>query len=250
MRLVRIIAHILVGVVLAHGLLPLLRWQRTRQNSDALVRWWMLGVTRILNLRLLIDGDVPKIPALFISNHVSWLDVICLRSIVDVDFVAKDDVRRWPLLGGMVARVGTIFLARGKTDTTVLAADRMTRSLRQQRSVLFFPEGTTTDGSVVRPFHPRLFQAAIRTESPVQVVAVSYPHGDRNHPKAAFVGDDALVSHLWALLSEHGLTVKLSFCNLICCPGQDRRALANLGRANVLNALGLNVRGHSDVIAS
>lgn len=248
LRVARIVGHILLGALLARGVLPGLRSGCRQIRADALVRWWLLGVMRILNLRVVIEGSLSEEPALLVCNHVSWMDVVCLGAIANIDFVAKDDVLRWPFLGGMIARVGTIFLARGKHDTTALASDRMTWSLRQRRHVLFFPEGTTTDGAHVRPFHRRLFQAAIRARSPVQPIAISYPHGNANHPKVPFIGDDNLVRHLWDLLAEESLTVKVCFCQLLRGPGHDRRSLAEISRGQILTSLGINAGDRHRII--
>jgi 1-acyl-sn-glycerol-3-phosphate acyltransferase len=238
-RFVRLLAHVLIGAIAAHALLPLLtRRGRNPARARLLVRWWNRRVVRIMNLELVVEGEISNHPTLFVANHISWLDIPCLRAVVDVTFVSKEEVRRWPVVGGMAALAGTVFLARGHNDGTALAADRMTWTLTQHQHLLIFPEGTTSDGRGVRHFHARLYQAAVRTRTSIQAVAVSYPHTSGVHPAAPFVDEDNLTRHLWALLAEDRVTMKFVFCPPLPAAGQARRALANRTRAQVCQALG------------
>jgi 1-acyl-sn-glycerol-3-phosphate acyltransferase len=239
-RLARVVWHILSGAVLAHTLLPLLRLERSPRRADALVRWWMRRTLHILAVRVHVEGRLHDAPTLFVCNHISWLDIICLRAAFDVSFVSKDDVARWPVIGAMAARAGTIFLARGRQDATSLTADRMTWTLQQRRHILIFPEGTTTDGRGVRPFFPRLYQAAIRTRSPVQAVALRYPHTAGAHPRVPFLNDDDLAHHLWGLMAEDAIEAQITFCAPIPVPGQDRRTLAAITHDQIAGVLDRN----------
>lgn len=237
-RMARLFGHLLVGAATAHGLLPLLgRLDHDRARTHAVVRWWNRRLLHILNLRLMIDGEISTRPTLFVANHISWLDIACLRAVLDVTFVAKQEVRRWPVVGGMAARAGTIFLVRGNNNSTTLAAERMTWTLTQRRHLLIFPEGTTSDGRGVRRFHARLYQAAVRAHACVQAVALSYPHAHGVHPVAPFVDNDNLARHLWTLLAEDRLTVRMAFCAPLPAAGQQRQTLANRTHAQVCEAI-------------
>lgn len=251
-RATRLIGHLLLGALLAHTILG----RRVRaQRHDALVRWWARGILRILNVRLEIEGQACTAPVLFAANHVSWLDIACLRAALDAEFVAKQEVARWPVIGRMAGLAGTLFLNRGERDASLAAANSMSMALAAGRSVAIFPEGTTGDGRRLGRFHARLYQAAIRTRRPVQAVAIAYPHpydvqgctsvaGDRTsratgvHPAAPFVGDDNLGRHVWALLAEEALTARLTLCPPIHEPGE-RRTLAERTRAQIADALDL-----------
>lgn len=248
LRATRLAGHLLLGALLAHTVLG----RRVRaQRQDALVRWWARGILRILDVRLEIEGRVSAEPVLFAANHVSWLDIPCLRAAFDAEFVAKQEVARWPVIGRMAGLAGTLFLNRGERDASLIAANNMSRALAAGRSVAIFPEGTTGDGRRLGRFHARLYQAAIRARRPVQAVAISYPHADGVHPAAPFVGDDNLGRHVWALLAEDGLTVRLTLCPSIHAAGE-RRALAERTRAQIAVVLGLEpaVPVHCDVIAA
>ena len=230
----RLAGHTLLGALIALTALGLLVRHR---RHDAVVRWWTAGVLRILNVRIEVEGRISAKPALYAANHVSWLDIPCLRTVLDAEFVSKQEVERWPMIGRMAERAGTLFLNRGERDASLHTANCMSRALANGRGVIVFPEGTTGDGRRLGRFHARLYQAAIRAQCPVQAVAIAYPHPDGVHPAAPFIDNDNLARHLWTLLAEDSLTVRLSFCPpLIDLP--ERRALAERTHAQILVALG------------
>lgn len=240
-RMARIVFHLLRGVTTAHALLG---WG-SRGTAGA-ARWriavaqhWSRGLCRILNLRIVVRGDISAEPTLFVANHLSWLDIPCLNAVLAADFVAKQEVAQWPLVGTMARKAGTMFLRRGDRLATEAVSDRMTWLLKRGRSVILFPEGTTTDGRSVRRFHSRLYQPALRTHARIQAVAISYPHPTGVHPAAPFVGDDNLARHVWALLAEPSIEINLTFCPALVAGATPRRAMAEQTRAQIVNVLGL-----------
>jgi 1-acyl-sn-glycerol-3-phosphate acyltransferase len=252
MRAARLLGHVVLGALAAHTLLPLLqRFGHRPLHAQALVRWWNRRLLAILNVRLEMEGRIHAGPTLFVANHISWLDIPVLRAVADVAFVSKDEVRRWPLVGSMAARAGTIFMCRGQRDAAAQTAERMAWVLQGRCQVLLFPEGTTTDGRGLRPFHARLYQAAIHTHTHVQAVALTYPHEAGVHPAAPYVGDIPLARHLWQLLGQPGLSAKLSFCAPLVANHQNRRELAHTTREQIRTALGHPTPAsvHTDVIA-
>jgi 1-acyl-sn-glycerol-3-phosphate acyltransferase len=241
-RLARLVAHVLVGAVIAHGVfgvLALTGVDRDQRRRRTLVRWWNRGVLRALNVRLQLEGQIASGAVLYTANHISWLDIPCLRAVVDAAFVAKDEVRRWPVIGRMSEQAGTIFLKRGGHSAANETAEHMTWSLARRRPVVVFPEGTTSEGRTVRYFYGRLYQSAVRTQSLVQAVAITYPHASGAHPCVPFVGNNDLVRHLWRLLNEDRIDVRLVFCAPLPAAGQERRALAARSRVQILETLGL-----------
>jgi 1-acyl-sn-glycerol-3-phosphate acyltransferase len=236
----RLLAHLAIGILMTYPVFFLIEvtgFDRQRHRREALVRAWMRGLLRILNVNLRVRGNIQPGAALYCANHVSWLDIPCLRAIVDAAFVAKSEVRRWPLVGGLAARAGTLFLRRGNHGTTSRIAERMTWLLAAGRTVIIFPEGTSTDGSSVLRFHARLFQAATRIDGHVQAVAIRYPRGKGIHPGIPFIGDDDLASHLWRLLGEESIEAELHFCTPLATAGRERRALADTTRRQIIESL-------------
>jgi 1-acyl-sn-glycerol-3-phosphate acyltransferase len=240
-RAARLIAHVGLGMLIAHVVIPFtIRRSKDRPSSLArrLTRRWMQDLCRLLGLRVEIEGTVCPGPVLFVANHISWLDIPALRAAVDADFVSKHEVLDWPAIGRMASRVGTIFLKRGAPKAAFVAADRMTWALTQGRSLIVFPEGTTTDGRTVRHFHARLYQAAIRTRTRVQPVAIAYPHAAGTNPLAPFIGDKDLIGHLWGLLGQKEMGVKLHFCPpIVALSTARRRTLADHTRERIVQAL-------------
>jgi 1-acyl-sn-glycerol-3-phosphate acyltransferase len=239
-RASRLLAHLIAGVLTAYpvfSLFALTGIDLHGRRRAALVRVWMSALLRVLNVNLYVRGNIQTGAVLFCANHVSWLDIPCLRAVVDAAFVAKSEVRRWPLVGGLAARAGTLFLKRGNHDATRQVANQMTWLLAANRPVIVFPEGTSTDGSTVLRFHARLYQAASRIDGYVQAVAIRYPHESGINPAIPFVGDDDLAGHLWQLLGEESIEAELHFCAALATEGRERRALADATRGQILEAL-------------
>ena len=241
-RLCRLFAHVIVGTVITYGVFGVLTLSGGARNQckrHALVRWWNLGVLRALNVHLHLEGQIASGAVLYTPNHISWLDIPCLRAVVDATFVAKDEVRRWPVIGQLSKQAGTIYLKRGGHNAANETAERMTWSLARHRSVIVFPEGTTSEGRTVRYFYGHLYQSAVRTRGVVQAVAITYPHASGIHPRVPFTGNDNLVRHLWRLLKEDRIDARLVFCTPLAAAGQERRALAARARVQILETLGL-----------
>lgn len=238
-RLACVALHLVAGAIAAQMLMigPHARLSRAPMQR-AVVRWWVLKLCRILNLDVRVRGTLPRRASLLVTNHVSWLDIPALLTVLDADFVAKRDVVCWPVIGAMATRIGTIFLARGQRNAAQTTADGMTWRLAQRRNVILFPEATTSDGRGVRKFYARLYQAAIRTHSRVQAVAIRYPELDGPQGAAPFIDNDELVGHLWRLLGEKRIVAELHFCDPLV-PDTDRRSLANRTRRQICDALGL-----------
>jgi 1-acyl-sn-glycerol-3-phosphate acyltransferase len=242
-RLVRaavLLTHLAGGVLTAYpvfSLFALTGIDPHGRRRAAMVRAWMRTLLRILRVSVRVHGDIRTGAVLYCANHVSWLDIPCLRAIVDAAFVAKSEVRRWPLVGSLAARAGTLFLKRGNPEATNEIADRMTWLLTANKSVIVFPEGTSTDGSSVLRFHARLYQPASRVDGHVQAVAIRYPRGTGIHPAIPFIDDDDLASHLWCLLGEESIEAELHFCAALATAGRERRALADTTRRQIIEAL-------------
>jgi 1-acyl-sn-glycerol-3-phosphate acyltransferase len=239
-RAASLLAHLAGGVLTAYpvfSLFALTGIDLHGRRRAAMVRAWMRTLLRILRVSVRVHGDIRTGAVLYCANHVSWLDIPCLRAVVDATFVAKSEVRRWPLVGNLAARAGTLFLERGNHDATSKIADRMTWLLAAGKPVIVFPEGTSTDGSTVLRFHARLYQSASRIDGYVQAVAIRYPHESGINPAIPFVGDDDLASHLWRLLGEESIEAELHFCAPLASEGRKRRMLADATRRQIIETL-------------
>jgi 1-acyl-sn-glycerol-3-phosphate acyltransferase len=234
-RIALLALHILVGLVLTplaavprpHG-----GW-RTRHRVSS---WWHNRLADILGVAVSVAGPRPAAPALLACNHVSWLDIVVLGGLTHTDFLSKDEVRRWPVVGWLAARAGTLFIRRGEGQAGSVS-EQIAARLRAGDMLALFPEGTTTEGRDVRPFFSRLFAAAIDTGTAVIPVTLRY-HVDGGHdPVAPYTGDQTLLDNLRGLLGREGTRVHVVFGEPLPAQGMTRRALAEQARAAVLAPL-------------
>jgi 1-acyl-sn-glycerol-3-phosphate acyltransferase len=178
-------------------------------------------------------------PALIVANHVSWLDVQVLGTVAPTRFVAKSEVRGWPGIGDLVARIGTIFLRRRSCRDAARVKNLIARALVSGDRFAVFPEGTTTDGSRVAPFYAALLQAAVDAAVPVQPVAIRYREiGGARSDAAAFVDDMTFAGSLARVLARPRLVAELTFGAPIYAADKTRRELAAQCRAFIAGALG------------
>lgn len=168
------------------------------------------GAARCLGFRVKQEGAVAGGPVLFVCNHVSWSDIPVLGGVAPLRFLSKAEVARWPLIGWLAGQAGTLFIERGSGRAGQSRID-ITRALKQNQSVLIFPEGTTTVGLTVLPFHSRLLQSAVDSDVKIQPVTIGYQRAGRPDHLAPFVGDDEFQHHLWRLLKQPAVSVSLIF---------------------------------------
>jgi len=172
---------------------------------------------RLLRLRYQCVGGKSSAPVLIAANHVSWADILVLGASARASFAAKAEVRRWPLLGWLAEHHGTIFLDRTRRSEAGLQRDAIARRLASGGSVILFAEGTSSDGRAVLPFKPALFDAAMRTGTPVQPVTIVWekvgrePVGNHNRLRIAWIGDMILIPHLWSLVKSGGARARIVF---------------------------------------
>lgn len=218
-------------------LLPASHVGRHSKRQKAVIAWWLLKVSRICGISLRCHGQASGVPTLFVANHVSWLDICILGGLSGACFLSKSEVRRWPVIGWLSWRAGTVFIDRGGKGAAEQAMGQLVFRLRHGDSVILFPEGTTTDGSYVRKFHPRLFGAAQLTRSAVQPVAVEYGNQNGGPSVAAFVGDQSLASNAWILLGNRTTSCVVRFLPVIYPAEMERRELASRARLAIVEGL-------------
>ncbi|HZA66647.1 MAG TPA: lysophospholipid acyltransferase family protein [Geminicoccaceae bacterium] len=213
-----------------------------------LVRAWHRGCCRITGLHLRVSG-VPAAAGstLFVANHVSYLDIVVLGSLVDAGFVAKAEVAKWPLIG-QIARIGrTVFVER-RSGRSVGQREEIAARLAAGDSLILFAEGTSSDGGRVLPFKSALFAAAEAQPGAaikVQPVTIAYarlrcglPIDYALRPLYAWYGDMALAPHLWAVLGLPGAVIEVRFHPpVVAADFGSRKALARHAEREVANGL-------------
>lgn len=206
---------------------------RDRCNRIKLI--WLKVFSRIVNLQVEIEGQAVDGAAVVVGNHVSWLDILVLGQHLPGYFVAKSDILTWPVVGFISRQVGTVFVARGDKQAIHATTEQMSWLLKRNSKVFAFPEGTTTDGTEVLPFHSSLLQPALLTRSAIQPVCIEY-QGEAK-VSAPFVGDDEFVPHLWKMLRLDAIPVRLRLLPALDCTDKSRQQLSKEARAQIQAAL-------------
>ena len=206
---------------------------RHRQRCTA---WFMRRLSAALPFNVDVQGHVPLRPMLWVSNHVSWTDIALLGALAPLSFLSKAEVRDWPLAGWLANTAGTLFLRRGNADSHAMG-QAMHARFDQACPLLLFPEGTTTDGRSVSPFHGRLLTPAIDRALPLQPVAIQYLRDGERDPVAPYIGDDDLVSHLLRVFAEPCAQVRIQLLPVIPSQGKPRAQLARQAQQAIAHAL-------------
>jgi len=181
---------------------------------------WSRALVWLCGVKVSVVGRPPMHSSgLWVSNHVSWIDIFILAGVRSVFFVAKSEIRRWPVVGWLVAKVGTVFLHRGQRHAVREVSEEMQRRFARGEVIGLFAEGTTSTGFDVLPFHASLFDPAIRAQVAIQPVALRFMYRGERSDFAAFVGEETLVANLWTLLRASGVQVEVVFLPEIS-PGQ------------------------------
>ena len=214
-------------------------------GRHARIRWWSAKMLRVLGMRLDATGTPRPGATLLISNHVSWLDIMAIHSVAPhARFVSKADVKHWPLIGELVSGAGTLFIERERKRDALRVVHQIAEALQAGETVAVFPEGTTSDGRSLLPFHANLLQAAISVAAPIQPVLLRF--ADAHHavsPSAEYTGDTTLAQSLWRIAGADRLVVHVDFGLPEGTAHADRRALADKLRGDLLQRLEAAQRG-------
>lgn len=226
---------VLVWVV---GALPLVWSARlTRGWQTWIMCLWARGMCALLGIRRKVEGPAPRPPFFLVSNHLSYVDILVLAASVRGVFVSKSEVRRWPGIGVLASLFGTIFLNRMHTRDTLRVLETFDRVVAAGIGVVVFPEGTSTAGSGVGPFHAALLEWAARRDFPVHTVALRYetaPPDPPAHEAICWWGDMTFLPHVARLCTLRGSCATIRFApEAIRRP--DRRSLADEARSAVLS---------------
>ncbi|MGW4204735.1 lysophospholipid acyltransferase family protein [Streptomyces sp. NPDC004726] len=239
-RLLAGLATVIAGLLLA----PLFAWSapvlgraRARRLRHRAVRRWTRTLLRALGVRVRIVGRAYEGAgrpydgaALVVANHVSWLDIPLIAAVLPGRMLAKSEIGRWPLLGPLAARGGTLFVERDRLRTLPGTVREMASALMDGSRVVAFPEGSTWCGREQGPFRHAVFQAALDAGTDVRPLRITY------HPSgaAAFVGDDTLLASLWRVVTVGELTAEIRLLPVIPAGRfHDRRSLARAARRAV-----------------
>lgn len=231
MRLCRMTLHLLWGVVLVG---TVFRWSTQAQRHEHIAKW---SGRMLAHLGMTVESQGHPRPGgtLLVANHVSFLDIAVIHALCPrARFVSKAEVRRWPVVGGLAAAVGTLFIERSSRRDAMRVNHQMAQAMSAGDVVAVFPEGTTGTGPTVLPFHANLLQSAIVTSTPVQPLCLRYSQGGAPFsPAIEFVGDTTLLAALWTVACAQDMRVHVDWLAPRGSAHQERRALTELVRADI-----------------
>jgi len=189
----------------------------------------------------------PSLGALLLINHTSWLDVFSIAAVVPARFVAKAEIGRWPVFGWLAIVVGTLFVERGRRHAVMRTNQAVAERLRSGQLIGIFPEGTTTDGSRLLPFHANLVQPAIDLGVPLRPVGVRFTQRGEYSRVAMFVGEMNLMQSLWRIVTAPHLAVELHWLPALEPPPANRHQAARAARAAIAQALHVPLEEHEQL---
>lgn len=227
----RLVLHLLRGMWIVA-----VRFPRMSDASKLEInRAWSLKMLRLAGMRLVVHHDERRVDhgALVVGNHISWLDIYVVNAWRPTPFVSKAEVRGWPVVGWLAHRLGTIFIHREKRRDAHRTMHEIVERISSGGVVCVFPEGTTSDGLGLLPFHANLFQAAVSAQCVVQPICILYEDRDgRQSTVPAYIDEMSLVQSLNAVLRRGPFTAHLHV-GVPIEPMSDRRALSAAAREAV-----------------
>ena len=234
-RLLLIGLHLLYGALQAGLLFRLVGdpWRRR------LKRTWSRQLLVLLGIRVESAADLARVESgLLVGNHISFIDIFVINALLPSAFVAKSDVAQWPLIGWLARHADTVFIERGSRKAAHCTRRQMVAALGAGQRLAIFPEGTTTSGDRVLPFHAALFQSAIDAAVPVHAIALSYRDaGGARSAAPAYIDEISLIGCLISVLEAGGLVARIELATSFAPPLPDRRHLAHRAHHAVAAAL-------------
>jgi 1-acyl-sn-glycerol-3-phosphate acyltransferase len=238
-RFFLLVPIILAGLAFVGAVYPFLS---VRSRDRANKRWSRI-LMGLCGIRIVQRGHpILTGPVLLVANHVSWVDIFAINSVRATAFIAKSEIRRWPIVGVLVAGAGTLFIERGQRQAVNAVGAAMRARFDQGDSVGLFPEGTTTEGFSLLPFHSGLFEPVRFAAVAVQPVVLRYRYQGERSSFAAFVGEETLVANLWRVLGGPAVSVEVEYLppiliDPIGAEPPTRQQLSDQARALIAEAL-------------
>ncbi len=237
-RITRLVLH------LAHGLFVVrLRYPGLSEGERHEVkRLWFQKTLSILSVSIRRQDAPRDLPqrCMLVLNHISWLDMFVIGAIHPPTFIAKSEIRGWPLIGPLVTGVGTLYIERGKRAGALRARQEIAEAIERGVLIAFFPEGTTTYGRSLGRFHPALFQPALDVAATLQPVALRYVDDAGMHTDAAaYAGESSFMESIWTIASTRSIVAEMRLLEPLPTIGQTRRSLAENAEVLIASALGL-----------
>jgi 1-acyl-sn-glycerol-3-phosphate acyltransferase len=237
------ICHAVLAEVLLRFVFP----RVSTASRRALIGWWSRKVLEILNIEPRVSGAAPQRgeeAAMVASNHVSWLDICLISSVRPTRFIAKSEIRAWPLVGWIAQQSGTIFIRRDQMRDMARINDVVHEAMVDGDCIGLFPEGITTEGDVLLKFHSSLFEPAVSNSAHVHPLALRYERPDGTLCREiSFFGERTFKESLTLIIGEPRVIARMDFAEPVDCEGMHRRDVARLTHERVASLLGVATVG-------
>lgn len=238
-RWVRLLTHVFVAVMMVGIAFP--RVSPLRRAH--LTGWWAKKLLRILNIVLSVHGTRPSAQTrnlIIAANHVSWVDIFVISAAHPARFVAKSEIRDWPIAGWLSDKAGTIFIRRTRRSDTAKINDLMHAALSEGASIGLFPEGTTTKGDKLLKFHTSLFESAVVNSATLAPAAICYRSSDGERNDAvAFIGELSFAESVSLIIHQKAMIAEITFAPQIEASVLTRRELALQAESAIAAMLGV-----------
>lgn len=189
---------------------------------------------RATNIELKVTGVPTKEPALWVCNHISWMDVLLLAGDHTLDFIAKSEVADWPLIGKLVEKAGTLFVDRDNKFQAYRSLPILQQRIKSGTPVVVFPEGTTSDGQSTLPFKPMFYQAAVRENLLVQPISLRYERPDGSlSPAVPFIDDDEFITSLMRIVREPKTIAHVHYLPAMTAVEWHRKEMARTNQTHI-----------------
>jgi 1-acyl-sn-glycerol-3-phosphate acyltransferase len=205
----------LVGYFIHASVLLILRDPETRQDRAEWLHKFCARAMKGMGISVSVKGRFPARGAV-ISNHLSYMDIVTLAALHPCVFVSKREIEAMPVLGWMTTRAGTVYVERGRGGSAVRAAEAMQKAMDDGLPVVFFPEGTTSNGKALLKFHSGLIGQALLAGAPMTAAFIRYSLTEENGPDVDVSedicwGDRPMLAHIWKFLSLRGVHAEVRF---------------------------------------
>lgn len=225
--------HVLMGMWTIYLRFP----QLNPAQREMRVQAWSLQFLALWDIHLRVLGQpVSSGPALMVANHISWLDILVIHAARHCRFVSKSDVRDWPLVGMLATGAGTLYIERTNRRDALRMVKDMADAMKNGDVVAIFPEGTTSDGRELLPFHANLIEAAVQAGAPVQPLSLKFIDALTGQISfgPCYIGDDTLIGSMWRTLKSSRIEAVVHFGELQEANGRDRRVWAQDLRREII----------------
>ena len=219
------------------------------ERRRALMQRWCVKLLAILNIEAQVEGNPPargENAAMIAANHVSFVDIMLISSVCPTRFVAKSEIRAWPLAGWIADRAGTLFIRRDQMRDMARIDARVREVMGEGDCVGLFPEGITTEGDELKKFHTSLFEPAVANSAHVHPAAIRYEHPDGTLCREmSFIGDRSFGESIGLILHQRKVRARIMFAPTVETAGASRRDVAKAVETRVASLLGLACPGTS-----